>query len=214
METKRRQALIGPDLFIQGDVRNGDEVLIQGYLEGSLSARHVIVQPGGRVYGTLVADSAMVEGEVQGNVLVRQLIQIASTGAVRGDVRYGRIAMQAGAELSADVRNVPPAIAGDLSLTVQRGGSVRVTEEDLTAIDPDSPAQSLVYAVSANANGHVARTADPSTSIGHFTQAELRDGGILFVHDGSGGTTVSFDVSVTDDAGASSGVKTVSVVVF
>ena len=34
-------------------------------------------------------------------------------------------------------------------LTVKRGQSVRITLEDLTAIDPDSPAQSLAFAVSS-----------------------------------------------------------------
>ncbi len=215
MQKPRRQAVIGPDLFIQGDVRNGDQVIVEGYIEGSISAEHVTVNKGGRIHGTLVASSAEIDGEVQGNVLVRQLIRIGSTGSVRGEVHYGKIAMQNGAELSAEMRNVPPAIAGDLNLTVKRGQSVRITLEDLTAIDPDSPAQSLAFAVSSATNGFVARASAASTPVDRFTQAELQGNSVLFVHDGSVGRTAHFDVTVTDDAGATSGAaQTVNVVVF
>jgi cytoskeletal protein CcmA (bactofilin family) len=209
------QAVIGPDLFIKGDVRNGRSVEVLGQIDGSLTAEHVIVHKGGRIYGALVVDNAQIDGEVQGHLLVRQLLQIGSTGSVHGDVRYGRLAMQAGAELSADVRNVPPAIAGDLNLAVRRGQSVRITTEDLTAIDPDSPAESLVFTVTRPLNGFVARALEAGTPIERFSQPELQRNGLVFVHDGSPGDAASFEVAVTDQTGASSGPpNTVRVAVF
>ena len=215
MDKTRRQAVIGPDLYIKGEVRNGDQVLVLGFIDGCISAEHVVVRKGGRIHGSLIANSAEIEGEVQGIVLVRQLIQIGSTGSVRGDVRYGKIVVQAGAELSADVRNVPPAIAGDLNLAVKRGQSVRITTEDLTAIDPDSPHQSLAFAVSGAVNGYVAHASAGTTPVDRFTQVELHGNSMLFVHDGSVGRAASFDVIVTDHAGASSGqAQTVHVAVF
>jgi cytoskeletal protein CcmA (bactofilin family) len=113
MSNTRGQAVIGADMFIKGDIRNGKHIDVLGLVDGSISAERVVVHSGGRVTGTLIADNAQVDGVVQGHVLVRQLIEIGSTGAVHGDVRYGKIAMQIGAELTADVRNVPPSIAGD-----------------------------------------------------------------------------------------------------
>ena len=215
MDKARRQAVIGPDLFIKGDVRNGDEVVVLGYIEGSLSANHVIVRKGGRIHGAMVATSAEIEGEVQGDILVRQMIRIGATGSVRGEVHYGRLTMETGAELSADMRNVPPAIAGDLNLTVKRGQLVPITPEDLTAIDPDSPAQSLVFTVSRPLNGFVARASASSDAVEWFSQAELQASSIVFVHDGSTSRAASFDVIVTDDAGATSGAaQTVHVAVF
>jgi cytoskeletal protein CcmA (bactofilin family) len=215
MDKTRGQAVIGADMFIKGDLRNGKHIDVLGIVDGSISAERVVVHKGGRVLGTLIADNAQIDGEVNGHVLVRQLIEIGSTGTVRGDVRYGKIAMQIGAELAADVRNVPPDIAGDLNLAVKRGQSARITTEDLTAIDPDSPARSLVFAVSRATNGFVARTASASTAIDSFTQVDLASNTVMFVHDGSVGSTASFDVVVTDNEGASSGpAKTVHVAVF
>ena len=215
MSSTLGQAVIGPDLFIKGDVRNGRSVGVMGQIDGTISAERVIVHRGARIYGTLIADSAEIEGEVQGHLLVRQLLSIGSTGRVHGDVRYGQLAMQLGAELSADVRNVPPAIAGDLSIAVKRGQSARVTTDDVTAIDPDSPADSLVFAVSRTVNGFLAFTTAATTPIERFTQPELQGHRIVFVHDGSMGDAASFDITVTDQMGANSGpASTVHVAVF
>ncbi|MEQ1613478.1 MAG: cadherin-like domain-containing protein, partial [Hyphomicrobiaceae bacterium] len=170
---------------------------------------------GGRIHGALIADSAEIEGEVQGNIVVRKLIRIGSTGSVRGDVRYGSIAVQVGAELSAEMRNVPPAIAGDLNIAVKRGQRARITTEDLTAIDPDSAVDSLQFAVSQATSGFIAHAAAPTSAVTQFTQADLQANRMLFVHDGSGGDVASFDVIVTDQTGASSGpAQTVRVAVF
>ncbi len=215
MSSARSLAIIGPDLVIKGDIRNGGTIEIQGLVEGSVAAEHVTIHNGGRIFGLLTAGSADVDGTLQGQVLVRKLLQIGATGVVHGDVRYGRISMQVGADLDADVRNVPPDIAGDLNLAVNRGGAVTVTTEDLTAIDPDSPIASLVFRVSQSKNGFVARGGERSSPIEQFSHAELQHGAIIFVHDGSGGTAASFDILVTDHAGASSGApKTVHVAVF
>ena len=215
MDTSSFQAIIGPDLFVEGEVRSSRSVLVLGLIDGTISAAHVMVRKGGRVHGTLIADSAEIEGEVQGNILVRKLMRIGSTGSVRGDIRYGSIAIEEGAELSADLRNVPPAIAGDLNLTVKRGQSVRITTEDLTAIDPDSPAASLVFNVPQATNGFVAHSGAATTPVARFTQTDLAANQMLFVHDGLVGAAASFDVVVTDQAGASSGpAQTVHVAVF
>jgi cytoskeletal protein CcmA (bactofilin family) len=209
------QAVVGADLFIKGDIRNGRRVEVYGRIEGGITAEHVIVHQGGQVYGTLVAKNAEIDGEVQGHLVVRELLQIGSSGRVHGDVRYGRLGMQPGADLSADVRNVPPAIAGDLNLAVKRGQTVRITTEDLTAVDPDSPPSSLTFAVSSAKNGFVAYTSAAATAVERFTQPELASNSVVFVHDGSIGDAASFDVTVTDQMGLSSGAaKTVQVAVF
>jgi cytoskeletal protein CcmA (bactofilin family) len=208
-------AIIGEDLIVKGEIRSGGRIEVRGYIEGSVSAEHVSIQPGGRVFGTLTADSAEVFGTMQGKVAIKQLINIGSTGVVSGDVRYGRLSMAAGGDLSADVRNVPPEITGDFHLIVRRSRSVSITTTDLTAFDPDDTSEQLVYAVTQPVNGYVSRTAAPTMPIDRFTQAELAAGGMLFVHDGSSGANASFDVVVSDHAGASSGApRTVTVAVI
>lgn len=197
--------VISADTFLKGEVRNCRQIEIYGYVEGNLSANQLLVREGGKFYGTARADSADIQGTIQGEVTVKHLISIRSNGSVSGNVQYGQLAMEAGGNLSADVHNVPPTIGGDLELTVGKGGSVRLTVQDLTAIDPDDKAKDLTFTVSRPRNGFVALSDAPARSISKFNQAELESGRVLFVHDGTTATSASFDVVAADKAGATSG---------
>lgn len=214
MSDNRGVLIIGEDAILQGEIRNCREIEVHGYVEGKLDAGNVVVQPNGRLFGTIRAETAEVHGELQGDVRVKHLIAIRNTGTVTGNVKYGRLAMDEGGELSASVRNVPPAIAGDLDLTVARGRSVRLTTADLTAIDPDDKSHNLTFSVSNAANGYLAFASVPGQPVTSFTQDDLEQGRVVFAHDGSPGEKARFDVSVADRSGATSGhAQTVNVAV-
>lgn len=178
---------------------------LHGYIDGEVEADRIVVHETGRLYGKIKAGEAQINGDVQGEVTVHNLIKIGRFGSVSGNVQYGQMAMEAGANLSADVRNVPPQIAGDLDLTVNRGQTVRITPLDLTAVDPDDTAQNLTFSVSDAASGFVAKAGAATIALTKFTQAELQAGSIMFVHDGSMGAKASFNVVVADKEGATSG---------
>src|SRR5262249_26260232 len=162
------------------------------------------IHPSGQCYGTVKTESAEVRGTLQGHVVVKHLISIRDTGSVSGNVQYGALAMEAGGNLSAEVRNVPPTLAGDLDVTVDRGQSVRITLEDLHAVDPDDDAKDLTFTVSNARNGFVALAGAPGRATAKFTQADLEGGRVSFKHDGTATQVASFDVVVADHAGATS----------
>jgi cytoskeletal protein CcmA (bactofilin family) len=188
-----------------GELRNCRQLEIYGYVEGVVTAGAVHIHKSGKCYGTIKSESAEVHGTLQGNVTVKNLINIHSSGSVSGNVQYGKLALAAGGNLSAEVRNVPPTIGGDLQLTAERGKSVAVTLQDLTALDPDDEAKDLVFTVSNAKNGFVALVTAPARPITRFTQADLERSRIIFKHDGSNTTLASFDVVVADHTGATSG---------
>lgn len=205
MSANQGMLIVRGDTFIKGKIRNCRRIEIHGQVEGELSAGEVLIHEGGSFRGKARSDSADVHGELQGNVIVRNLISIRSSGSVHGNIQYGQLAMEFGGSLSADVRNVPPAIAGDLDLTVYRGRSVAVTLEDLTAVDPDDDAKDLTYTVSNAVNGFVALTDAPAVPVSTFTQADLEADKVMFRHDGTATDRASFDVVVTDASGGTSG---------
>ena len=190
---------------ISGKINNCGTLEIHGYIDGEVQAERVVVHETGRLYGTIDAGDAEVNGELQGDVRVQRLIKIGRVGSVSGNVQYGQMAVEPGGNLSADVRNVPPRLAGDLDITVRRGQSVRITPLDLTAIDPDDSAQNLKFTVSNISAGHVAKSGSATVALNNFTQSDLQAGAIMFVHDGSMGAKASFDVLVADAEGATSG---------
>lgn len=197
--------IIASDTVLTGEVRGARRVEVYGSIEGGISAGDVTVRPGGSVRGGVNAETSTVEGALTGDVRIKQLISIKSSGSVTGKVKYGRLAMEEGAELAASVRNVPPSIAGDLDLSVRRGATVRITPADLSAVDPDDAPSSLLFRVYNVWGGRIVFADQPSAAIESFTQADLLAGRTYFAHDGSAPDRAQFDVVVSDASGASSG---------
>lgn len=215
MAINKRDAILQSDVVLKGTIRNGGRIDVFGYVEGQVNADKLNVHEGGRVFGTARVTDADIHGEMQGEALIRNLINIGAGGTVTGNIRYGRIAMQPGGNLSAELRNIPPDVAGDLEIAVRRGRSVVVTTMDLMAVDPDDSAENLQFSVTQISGGWIAHANAMRDAIDHFTEAEIEAGAVFFVHDGSAEAEAAFDVVVTDHAGATSGVpKTVRVAVI
>ncbi len=214
VEDTSRVLVIREDTFLKGEIRNGGRIEVFGYVEGDVAGELLIVQPGGRCYGRVKVESADVRGELQGDIVVRQMITIRGSGVVTGNVKYGKLAMEMGGALTAEMRNIPPSISGDLDISVDRGKAVRITLQDLSALDPDDTAETLMFTVSQVRNGFVTLATDPARPVDAFTQADLEQGTVLFRHDGTDEPRASFAVVVADRAGATSGsAQTVNVAV-
>ena len=196
---------IAADTELAADIRNCRRLEVFGMVEGDVVADEVLVHEGGRLLGRLRAENAEVKGTIEGEVIVRHLIGIRATGSVSGDVRYGRMALDPGGELTAKVKNVPPELVGDFAVTVRRGQHVVLTSEDIAAVDPDNSADELVYTVSNASGGHVAMASAPANAVSSFTQADLNRQQVVFTHNGGFERSGRFDVVVRDAEGATSG---------
>ena len=208
--------IVTEDTVIRGvrELRNCRQLEVFGYLEGDVAAKSVLVHPNGRLFGKLKSDNATIHGTLQGEVVVKNLMDIRSSGNVSGNIQYGKLALEMGGNLSAEVRNVPPTLAGDMQIEVSRGGSVPITLQDLNALDPDDNARDLRFSVSGVRNGYLALANAPRRSVTSFTQADLESGQVTFVHDGRGMGPASFDIVVADRSGGTSGApQTVTVAV-
>lgn len=86
----------------------------------------------------------------------------------------------------------PVLVDNDLGLT--EGQTVLVTPMNLSATDPDSFHSTLVFQMSDVTGGHFELSGTPTTS---FTQGELVDGLVTFVHDG-GEAAPAYQVAVSD----------------
>ena len=208
--------IVTEDTVIRGvrEMRNCKRLEVHGYVEGDVSATAVLVHKTGRLFGSVKTDAAEIHGTVQGEVEVRNLIDIRSSGNVSGNVKYGRLALEMGGNLTAEMRNVPPSIGGDLNLEVRQGRSVPITLQDLTALDPDDHGSDLRFTVTNPRNGFVALLTAPQRAVDAFTQADLEAGRVAFIHNGANGGLAAFDVVVADTSGATSGApRTVKVAV-
>ena len=99
--------------------------------------------------------------------------------------------------------NDPVSLDTNLGDTAVEGGNALITTAELSASDPDDSNENITYTVTAGpANGILENVEDPTVPIFSFTQQDLIDELVQYVHDGSETTTDSFTFSVQDDENA------------
>ena len=96
--------------------------------------------------------------------------------------------------------NVGPTLAANLPLDVTEGTSGSITSSLLAATDPDDTPADLTYTVSAGPDqGQLEFSDAPGVAITQFTQADIDNGRVVYVHNGSEPPpTDSFDFSLAD----------------
>jgi cytoskeletal protein CcmA (bactofilin family) len=88
--------------------------VVEGRVEASMDARLVQISESGALHGTIGVDLAEIRGRFEGELTVRKQLTIHPGGKVSGKVRYGKIVVEDGGELSGDVATLgaaKPAVA-------------------------------------------------------------------------------------------------------
>ena len=99
-----------------------------------------------------------------------------------------------------------PTIVTNTGGTVAEGGSLLITAAMLRASDVDSYDPDLEFEVTSGpANGQIEYLDDPGVAITTFTQADIIEGNVQYVHDGSDTLVGDFGFSVTDGTTTLSG---------
>jgi cytoskeletal protein CcmA (bactofilin family) len=103
-ERKEAKLIVGPDIKMKGvEVTDCDTLVVEGRMEATLDSRVIEIAPNGTFCGTVAVDSAEIHGRLEGELTVRKQLVIHGTGKVSGKIRYARIRIEEGAELSGEI---------------------------------------------------------------------------------------------------------------
>jgi cytoskeletal protein CcmA (bactofilin family) len=103
-ETKGSKLIVGPDIKLKGaEITDCDTLVVEGRVEASMDARLVQIAESGALHGTIGVDLAEIRGRFEGELTVRKQLTIHPGGKVSGKVRYGKIVVEDGGELTGDV---------------------------------------------------------------------------------------------------------------
>jgi len=106
-------ATIGKNLIVKGNVGGGEDLYIDGEVEGSVELKdnNITVGPNGRVNANLHARDIVVLGRVKGNVRAVERLEIRKTGSLIGDIVTARVVIEDGAYFkgSIDIQKGAPA---------------------------------------------------------------------------------------------------------
>jgi cytoskeletal protein CcmA (bactofilin family) len=114
---KGSKLIVGPDIKLKGaEITDCDTLVVEGRVEASMDSRVIQIAEQGVFHGTAGIDVAEIRGRFEGELTVRKQLVIHATGKVTGKVRYGKLSIEEGGELSGDIG----ALAANDSLTRNR----------------------------------------------------------------------------------------------
>ncbi|MBZ5495265.1 MAG: polymer-forming cytoskeletal protein [Acidobacteriia bacterium] len=95
---KREQALIGPSIELKGTLSGGEDLVIEGRIEGKIELRNnsVIVGKSGHVKADVHGRTITVMGEIEGNLYGQEQISLRQASTVRGNLVAPRVILEDG----------------------------------------------------------------------------------------------------------------------
>jgi len=103
-ERKEARLVVGPDIKMKGvEINDCDTLQVEGRIEATLDARVLEITDKGVFSGTVAVDNAVIHGRLEGELTVRKQLVVHGTGRVSGKIRYARIKVEEGAELSGEI---------------------------------------------------------------------------------------------------------------
>lgn len=99
---------VGPNIKLKGvEITDCDTLVVEGMVEATMDSRVMQIAERGAFKGSAEIDIAEIHGQFDGNLTVRQRLVIYSTGRVTGKIRYGKVVIEEGGQLSGDIEFSP-----------------------------------------------------------------------------------------------------------
>lgn len=99
--------IVGPDVKLKGaEILDCDTLVVEGRVEATMDSRVIRIAEQGSFAGKVGIDIAEIYGRFDGELTARQQLIIHATGRVSGTIRYGKILIEEGGEVSGDVKSL------------------------------------------------------------------------------------------------------------
>lgn len=109
MAVENGAARIGKSIVIRGEVKGGEDLIIDGRVEGTvqLAENRLTIGPNADVAADLTARDVLVLGKVQGNITATGRVELRAGCQLTGDIRAFRLAVEDNAGVRGKVDLTP-----------------------------------------------------------------------------------------------------------
>ncbi len=98
MDSAQAKTVIAEDIEIVGSVKAASDIHLAGKLNGDLNCNgNAIVGETANIKGNVSANATTVHGQVNGNITVKDRIELKATARLNGDIRAKRLSVEDGA---------------------------------------------------------------------------------------------------------------------
>ena len=108
--TTGNRLIVGPDVKLKGaEILDCDTLVVEGRVEATMDSHIIRIAEQGSFSGTVGIDTAEIHGQFEGELTARGQLIIHSTGRVSGKIRYGKIMIEEGGQISGDIQSIATA---------------------------------------------------------------------------------------------------------
>ena len=95
---------VGPNIKLKGvEITDCDTLVVEGTVEATMDSRLMQISEQGAFRGAAEIDIAEIRGEFNGTLTVRDKLVVFGTGKVSGKIRYGKLVVEEGGQLSGEI---------------------------------------------------------------------------------------------------------------
>ncbi|HEX4943541.1 MAG TPA: polymer-forming cytoskeletal protein [Usitatibacteraceae bacterium] len=96
--------IVGPNIKLRGvEIDDCDTLVVEGRVEATMVSRSIQIAETGSFKGSADIEVAEIRGAFDGELTVRGRLVVHATGRISGKVRYGKLLVQEGGELTGDI---------------------------------------------------------------------------------------------------------------
>ena len=96
---------VGPNIKLKGvEITDCDTLVVEGTVEATMDSRVMHITAIGAFKGSADVDFAEIHGAFNGDLTVREKLVVYSTGRVSGKIRYGKVVIEEGGQLTGDIQ--------------------------------------------------------------------------------------------------------------
>jgi cytoskeletal protein CcmA (bactofilin family) len=99
----RLESFIGTNSVFKGDIETKGTLRIDGTLNGNVNADWVILSEKAILKGDITARGSIMGGKMEGNLKVKELVEVKSKGVIIGDVYTSKLSIVEGGVLNGRV---------------------------------------------------------------------------------------------------------------
>jgi cytoskeletal protein CcmA (bactofilin family) len=104
VQAVERESVIAPELTIEGKIEGSGHVRIAGKFKGDVNVSgNLTIEPNASLTGQVNAKAIIIAGELNGNILGAEKVELLESGVVNGDIKTGTLTVAAGSRMRGQV---------------------------------------------------------------------------------------------------------------
>jgi len=109
-ETPESKLFVGINIKLKGvEITDCDALVIEGQVEATVHSKAMEIAKPGTLKGNAQIDIAEIHGEFVGELTARTRLVVHGTGRVSGTIRYGKLVIAEGGEITGDIKRLETA---------------------------------------------------------------------------------------------------------